>query len=197
MAHKNVHRAQARREKQRLKREEAQSSRRARTRESLAGGVAQAARWPTGDCYLSSNWPEQSPVVHAVFTRRHDNGRVAAVFAEVDLADRGVFACQVRTNLVDQALHQELAQRSSEERPLMALSPALVVKVVAEGRRVGQEGGHEQPASLADAFALFADIDGGGAPQELLTGRPRLAPPPAAAPEPRGLLAGLRKRLGL
>lgn len=195
MASKSEHRKQKNAEKKKL-RDRDRRVVAARTREQAKHlrtvSPAEAAEWPVADCYISQSWPDQGPTIHAVFTRKHASGTVAAALFEIDLGERGVISAEAMIGEEPIRLYAELEKRS-QPVSLLIVDPGLVVKAVQEGRAFGKQQGVDEPEELAEILALLGDTP--PAPQQFLTGRE----PKRAEPEPSeggGFLAGLRRRFG-
>jgi len=146
--------------KQKAKRREGKASRQGLDdpRERRGAPLATAAGWTTGTAYLSANWSERGAHVHAAFTRHQADGRIAAAFFEVDLAERGVIAVKSGTSYNESRILAEVGRRSEPEAMVEA-DPGLVAKVVHEGHRWGVEHGHSPPRGFEEALALMADMD--------------------------------------
>lgn len=183
-------------EKQRKKREDAQRSRGSRKPVGTRGTVAldEAVDWPVSECWIGEPWHETGARVHAVFTRRHDDGRVAIAAFEVDLADQGVIEARATAGVSEGAVQGEVARRS-EEHAMVEASPSLVVTLVDAARRHGSSRGHAQPADLDRVTILFGDIEADDARHGIRCGSPDA--PEEAPPARPGILATLKRRLGL
>ena len=196
MASKNEHRKQKNAEKKKLRDRDRRAAA-ARTREQVkqlrSVEPAEAASWPVADCYISQSWPEQGPTIHAVFTRKHASGTIAAALLEIDLAERGVISAELMIGVEPIKLYAELEKRS-QPVSLLIVDPGLVVKAVREGAAFGEAQGHEQPEELADALTFLGDIP--PAPQQLLTGTGAPRPEATPAAEGGGFLSSLRRKLG-
>jgi hypothetical protein len=188
---KSESRRQKQAEKKRKARDEARSTRGSRPGQGGKVDLGTALRWSPGECYLSSNWPEQGARVQAVFTRRSPAGRVALAFFDVDLGERGVVQAEARmaSDLEVQGL---LAQLSQSGMAMVAREPALVVKLVRAGVAHGTSTGHEAPASYARIARLFGDVDPARATDEIRVGTVPSSTPPPAKP---GVLDAIKRRL--
>lgn len=196
MASKNEHRKQKNAEKKKLRDRDRRAAA-ARTREQVkqlrSVEPAEAASWPVADCYISQNWPEQGPTIHAVFTRKHASGTIAAALLEIDLAERGVISAELMIGVEPIRLYAEL-ERRSQPVSLLIVDPGLVVKAAREGATFGEMQGYEQPEALIEAIVLFGDTP--SAPQQLLTGTGKAKAEPEPAAEGGGFLSSLRRKLG-
>lgn len=185
------------REKQKKKRDDARRTRGSR-RPPESGGtadVSEALAWPVGDAWISENWHERGAHAHALFTRRHESGRLAVSVFEADLAERGIVEARAVSGVSEGAVQGELVRRSSDGRAMVAAEPALVVKLVRVAADHGTSRGHALPAGYASALSLFGDVRAADAPQEILTGTEDA--PAEAAGRQEGFLATLKRRLGL
>jgi hypothetical protein len=195
---KSEHRRAKKSEKQRKKRDSARSTRGSRKipgASTASADIDEAVSWPVGECYISSNWHERGPVVHAGFTRVHADGRKAAAFFEVDLGDRGVTSCVAKAGLSEANIQGELVRRSSEETPMLVIEPELVVKLVEAGAVWGTARGHELPPAYNKGHRLFGDVRGADSPHDILCGTEDA---PAPAPEPtEGMFGAFKRRLGM
>ena len=185
-------------ERNRKKRDQARASRGSRKVLGASVGSAdieEAVFWPVGECYVSSNWYERGAHVHAGFTRVHEDGRHAAAFFEVDLADAGVIACVAKAGLAEANVQGELVRRSSEDRPMLVIEPELVVKLVEAGAAWGAKRGSKLPPAYDKGQRLFGDVRGADSPHEILCGT---EDDPAADPVVEaGMFAAFKRRLGL
>lgn len=195
MASKNEHRKQKNAEKKKLRDRERRAVA-ARTREQtrqLSGATAEeAVLWPIADCYISQNWPDQGPTIHAVLTRKHAGGTVAAALFEIDLAEKGVLSAELMIGVEPIRLYAEL-ERRSQPISLLIVDEGMVVKAVQEGSAFGVKQGHPQPENLAEVMALFGDAK--PAPQQLLTGTGKKSASEATE-EGGGFFSSLRRKLG-
>jgi len=194
---KREHRAAKKKERQRKKRDKARATRGSRQVLGAATGSAdmdEAILWPLGECYISSNWHERGPLVHAGFTRVHTDGRKAAAFFEVDLADKGVLDCVAKAGLQEANIQGELVRRSSDDNPMLVIEPELVVKLVEAGAAWGKSRGNALPPAYDKGHRLFGSVRGGDSPHEILCGTEEA---PAPAPEAAdGMFASFKRRLG-
>lgn len=178
MGSKRDRRAQQKREKAKKKRDSARRSRGSRhappSPDAAGGGLSAeaCASWPVSECYLSQNWHEHGPRLQAVFTRAASDGRVAAAFFELDLAEEGVVDVLFRAPVSEQGVLGEVARRSeSLGEPLQVDDALRVRKAVEAARELGGD-----PPGLADALALFGDLDPRACSDTFLIGH---APEPA------------------
>jgi hypothetical protein len=191
----NDHRKEKKREKKRTKRRSAQSKRGSRKVLGMAADkMERARRWPMWDCWVSQGWDEQGATVHCCFARRHDDGRIAAAFFELDLLENGVLSVTARSPVTPSEVHAELGRRGGEDAALMSCEPALVVKPVESARDHGDSRGHRQPSGLKRARRLFGSITGRKSPYDVVVGVPDPNAPAKAKKE--GWFAGLKNRLG-
>jgi hypothetical protein len=195
---KREHRQAKKAERIRKKRDKARQSRGSRKVAGLNPGSAsleEAKSWPVGECYLSSNWHERGAHVHAGFTRIHEDGRRAAAFFKVDLADKGVVGCVARAGLSEANIQGELGRRSSDEQSMMVIEPELVVKLVEAAADWGTSRGGSLPPAYANGVKLFGTVKGADSPHEIRCGTeddPAPAPPAA-----EGMFGAFKRRLGL
>ena len=195
MSSKNEHRAVKKREKKRQKRRDAQEKRGSRKVLGMAADrIEQAQRWPMSDCWASDNWHEQGATVNVCFTRRHEDGRMAAALFTIDLAEKGVIQVTADAPLTLADIHSQLAKRGADGNAMLEVEPSLVVKLVDTGRDFGVKQGHVQPSGLKRARKLFAGIRGSKSSYDIATG-PYDPSKPKVAPPSEGLLTGLKKRL--
>ena len=190
MAGKREAKAQKKREKQKKKRQAAQKARAAKM-----GVNTRAAEWPLSESWISQNWHEQGATVHAMLTRTHPSGRMAAAVFEVDLAEKGVVSASVLSDAHPAEVQQELAKRSTDLSGMQVVEPELVVKLVREGSLFGEVNGHAQPADIGPGLALFPDVDAKHCPHAIHTGLPSDAS--ASGGSEDGLWASLKRRVGL
>lgn len=170
MADRATNRKKKKREKQRKVRSAKQKSRRDRNA-SARGGLDKAVHWRLDECYLSSNWHEQGAHVHAAFVRSHPSGRSAVAMIEIDLAHRGIVACEV--GIVPSLEHvQALIMERSEPYPMLETSAPQVVAVAESAAAHGASHGATPPRSYLDAQRLFGDVDPEDSPHEVLVGEP-------------------------
>ena len=152
-----------------------------------------ALRWPVGECYLSDNWPDQGARVAAVFTRRSRGGRVAIALFDVDLAEEGVVAADLRAGS-DFDLQSIVSRLSIDGRSMVVREPSLVVKLVRAGAEHGRSLGHAPHGAYARCSRVFGDVDPAKASDEIKVGtEPSANPPPKPAGE--GLFARLRRKV--
>ncbi len=198
MSKKREHRQAKKKERKRKKRDQARASRGSRrvlTENTSGADMEDAALWPVGECYVSSNWFERGVVVQAGFTRVHSDGRKAAAFFEVDLADKGVIACVAKAGLTEAHIQGELVRRSSEETPMLLIEPELVVKLVETGADWGSGRGNKLPPAFDKGQRLFGDVRSADCAHEILCGTED--EPAPAAPPSDGMFAALKRRLGM
>jgi len=189
------HRKAKKREKVKKRRTAAQQKRGSRRVLGMAADrIEQARRWPMASCWASDNWHEQGAHVHVAFTRRHDDGRMAAAFFELDLADKGVVHVLADAPMTQAEIHGELAKRGHDGRALFEIDPMLAVKLVNTARDWGVKQGHDQHSGLQRAQRLFGGVRGSKAREEVRTGYPD-PNAPKAPPASDGMLSGLKKRL--
>lgn len=180
MGSKRDQRAQKKREKNRKKRDAARKNRGSRAAPVIeASGrvrglsAEECARWPVGECFLSQNWHEHGPTVVACFTRQHEDGRVAAVFCDIELEAAGVTQVLYRAPVTADGALGEVARRSEEAGVgIQVDDPARVVKVIHTGLDLGAAG-----EDLVELRSLLGDLDPRACPDEVLTGRPPPPPP--------------------
>jgi hypothetical protein len=178
-------------EKQKKKRSGAQKRRAASTVSARRAGAA--SDWPVGECYISEHWHERGAQVHAVFSRRHTGGAVAYAHFEVDLTERGVIEASDHRVDQEQLLHAQLAGWS-ERKAMVVAEPALVVKLVTEGKAYGRENGHRPPKGYGDAISLFGEVDPGSCTHIIDVGE---ADTDEVPKKKESWLGGLKKRFGM
>ena len=136
MSSKGERRKQEKRAKQKKKRNAA-SVRRTRQSARLAPkSLAEVTGWPVGECFVSENWYEHGPYVHAIFTRRASDGALAGAVFEVDLAERGLVVAKPLSGLTDGMLQSELVTRS-QEHAMVSHDGPLVAKLVEVATETG------------------------------------------------------------
>ena len=128
-----------------------------------------AVAWPVSDAWISGNWYEQGPEVHAAFVRQHDDGRVAAALFHLHLGTGHVLEARTVSGS-EAALHGELSRRSTEERPMVQVPGTTVVKAAILCARYGEERGLALPAGYQAAAELFGNLDEHDSTVELLVG---------------------------
>ena len=134
-----------------------------------------AVSWPVSDAWISGNWYEQGPEVHAAFVRQHDDGRVAAAIFHLHLGTGQVLEARTVSGS-EGALHSELSQRSTEERPMVQVPGTTVVKAAILCARYGEEQGLAVPTGYDAATKLFGELDENDTEIELLLGPEDAAP---------------------
>jgi hypothetical protein len=194
MADRATVRKQQKREKKRLKDQQRAGEARKKRRASLVKSPQKLIGLPLADCFISEHWHEQGPTIVAAVSRSHPNGRISAALFTVDLAQRGVTGAELVRDLDPEQL-PSLLSRHGGESAVVECAPALVARAVSAGLALGTANDHHPPRGYAEAAVLLEGIDPADCPHEILTG-PAEAP---AEPEEKspGLLAGLKKRLGL
>lgn len=176
MGNKRQQRAQSKREKAKKKRAEARRSRGSRPGPSPSGtsgrlGIAECAEWPTGECYLSDNWHEHGPRIVAAFTRRHQDGRIAAAFFEADLRAEGIVEAAFHAPVSEDMVLSEVARRSELlDVPMRLDSPERIAKVLSTARALGE-------GSDPLVLAFLDGVDTGACDDVILTGEPPPPPP--------------------
>lgn len=192
MSSKGERRKQEKRAKQKKKRNAA-SVRRTRQSARLAPkSLAEVTGWPVGECFVSENWYEHGPYVHAIFTRRASDGALAGAVFEVDLAERGLVVAKPLSGLTDGMLQSELVTRS-QEHAMVSHDGPLVAKLVEVATAMTEEAGGRLPRSLAAAREIFGDVSADDCPHDLKTGAP---PPPPPARRPGIIARALDKLFG-
>lgn len=197
MSTKKQKRDQKKREKARKKAEERSQARAERTehikeRTGVPGKSAtlqQAAEWPISEAWISTTWYEQGAQVQAIFTREREDGRMGATIVDVDLEKRGVLQVKTSTRYTSDRVMAEVTRRSSETHQMIQIEGELVVKLVREAQRHGNEGGHEQPPGLQEAMVLFGKEDGTSDARAILFG----PPPPPQKKKAKGIFALLER----
>lgn len=190
MANKREQRLQKKREKDKKKREQA---RKARAQKS--GRNTRAAEWPLSESWISQNWHEQGAHVHAMLTRTHPSGRMAAAVFEIDLAERGVINAAVLTDAHPAEVQQQLARNSTDLSGMQVVEPELIVKMVREADLFGETNGHSQASDIGAGLALFPDVDARDCPHAILVGKaPQASESPAST---GGIWSRLKKTVGL
>jgi hypothetical protein len=165
-----------------------------------SASLAKAGQWPTGDCYLSQNWTDWGQTVHAIFTRRHDSGRLAVALFEIDMARRGIINVRATAQYDEFRLGNDLDQRSSDDSPLLVVEPELIVKLVMESYQFGVSSGHGEPQGYAKSIALFGSITASDSDQFILLGNEDEDGPTEDVPrEPssEGWLSSIKRAVGL
>ncbi len=199
MANKRDSRRAKARQKQKRKRQTARKTRGSRVpagvhSESL-DAMGEASRWPLGECYLSEDWYERGATLHAAFVRGHADGRSAAAFFEVDLAERGVVRATSASGVQLAAIQGELVRMSEDGRSMVNVPAARVVKLVRAAEAWASARGHGAPDGLQRASTLFGEVSSADCDDEFLFGTE--AEPSTPPPAEGGLLAGIKRRLGL
>ncbi len=166
MASKREQKLQKKREKDKKKRDQA---RKARAQKS--GRNTRAAEWPLSESWISQNWHEQGAHVHAMLTRTHASGRMAAAVFEIDLAERGVLNAAVLTDAHPAEVQQQLARNSTDLSGMQVVEPELIMKMVREADLFGETNGHRQASDIGAGLALFPDVDAKDCPHAILTGK--------------------------
>jgi len=190
MADKKTRRREKRRAKDRAKSKEKAASGRARRKGGAAAmTVEKASNWPVHECYVSENWHDQGPRVHAILSRVRDDGRLAVALFEVDLMEEGVVSAQVELDWQVPMLQRAVVERS-EALPMVTCVPDLIAKIVEEGARYGSDKGHAQASNLAEVSALFGDVRSEDCTYDILVGD---TPPPPSKKKSGGVLESLKK----
>jgi hypothetical protein len=191
------------RERRRAKAIEKQKKTRAKAKASRAAqqgkpkvSTAKSARWPVRESLIGENWYEWGATVHTVLVRQHDDGTAAALFVEVDLADRGVIAAEVVVGIQAGDLQERIAARS-EPRALIYTEPEHVAQLIRQGARFGERNGHPLPAGYADVDSLLGPIDGDESVHELHFGEEGEDDDTEELPGSGGLVDRFRSWLGL
>lgn len=155
-------------QKQKKSRAKAQKAR-ANQQRSATPSATKAARWPLGDCLISENWYDWGATVHAVLVRQHTDGTAAALFVEVDLANKGLVLAEAIVPIHPATLQQKIAERS-EARALIFTEPAHIAQLVHEAVAFNQRHGHPLPAGLGEVEGLLGSLDPDDSPHELRFG---------------------------
>lgn len=174
LADKRASRQQSKREKQRKRRGNKQRERR-ETKLDAKGGLRTAHTWPLGTCYVSENWHDQGALVDVCFVRSHISGRSAVVLCEVDLAERGITACDVRVVESEKAVVGMVVDRSQEHR-LLETSAEQALSIILDGEAHGRMNGFGPPRGMERARPLFDGVDVGLSPFRAKTGHPSEKP---------------------
>lgn len=114
--------------------------------------VAQAARWPLKDAWIGEGWDERGGELHAGLSRRHDDGRFAAVFFTVDRGDGKIVAGEVLLGVQEGEVNREVVKRA-EPRAMVFCEPADVVALWDAASVKGV------PADLRAAESFFDGVD--------------------------------------
>ena len=193
MADRAATRKKQKREKKRLKDRQRSEAARKKRRASLVKSPMKLTGLPLSDCYISEHWHEHGPTVVVCVSRQHPNQRIAAAMFTIDLAEKGVISAELIRDMPLEQLPASLSQRGENSAVVECAAP-LAAKVIAAGVAMGKDSGHNPPRSFAEASVLLRGIDPEDCPHEIFTGSP---PEETVAKEKPGLLAGLKKRLGL
>lgn len=203
MASRREHNQQKARERKRLR--DRERSRAAAERRKKEGALAQvsleqALTWPEGECYLSQAWHEQGAHIYAVFTRKHNSGRVCAALFELDLAEEGVQDVELFMGVKEEQLMARLAALS-QQHPLVVAGAEMIVHAVRTAHDWGVRQEFEQPEDYTEATRLFGEFKLPPGMPDFKVGREPGASlrPAAAAPEdaPAGLWGRLKRSLGV
>ena len=197
MSKQREHRAAKKREKTRLKRKKIQTSRGSRNvMGASADAVRQSGGWPMWEAWASEDWYERGAHAHVCFSRKHDDGRIAAAFFELDLAERGVVDATARTDATVQAVRIELGRRSEDGKAMVEVEPDLVVKLVDSARAWGEKQGHTVPSGFQRARGVFGSASGRHCDHDIRCGShdPEEAP---AASQKAGWFSKLKRAVGL
>jgi hypothetical protein len=190
MANQREQKLQKKREKDKKKREQA---RKARAQKS--GRNTRAAEWPLSESWISQNWHEQGAHIHAMLTRTHTSGRMAAAVFEIDLAERGVVNASVLTDADPAEVQQQLARNSTDLSSMQVVEPELIMKMVREADLFGETNGHKQAADISKGLGLFPDVDARDCPHAILVGKPSESTGTEA--KSGGLWSTIKKTVGL
>ncbi len=197
MSKQREHKAAKKREKNRLKRKKAQASRGSRrVMGASADAVKQAGTWPMWEAWATEDWYERGAHVHVCFSRKHDDGRIAAAFFELDLADKGILDATARTDATVQAVRMELGRRSGDEKAMVEVEPDLVVKLVDTAHHWGEKHGHPVPSSFQRARGVFGSTSGRHCDHEIRCGTHDPNEAPAASGQD-GWFSKLKQAVGL
>lgn len=195
----NEHRRQKKAEKQKERARE--RSRRAEgkrvRREPTPISADKAAHWPFFEAWASMGWHDPGARVHALFGRRHDDGAMAALIIEADLADQGLVRADVITGLDEARFRGELG-RLSDDDTLIEADPIQVARLLHDASQWTRAQGFDLPSGAAAARAFLGDLDPQSAPWAFTVGDPEEdAPTEETFEEPKGLLDRIKRRFGL
>ncbi len=190
MASKREQKLQKKREKDKKKREQARKS-----RAQKSGRNTRVAEWPLSESWISQNWHEQGAHVHAMLTRTHASGRMAAAVFEIDLAERGVVNADVLTDAHPNEVQQQLARNSSDLSSMQVVEPELIMKMVREADVFGQSNGHRQASDIAAGLSMFPDVDALDCPHAILVGK--VSETTGTPAKSGGIWSTIKKTVGL
>jgi len=184
-------RAKARQKKKAKDATRRKASNARRAQKSKRVSASAASHWPLGEAYVSEHWHEWGAHVHAVFTRVHGDGRVAAAVLEVDLEEEGLLNAEYNVYPNDAWVQQLLMERSQGDHAMMYADPGLVAKIGRTGHKLGSDGAK----GWSDVEDLFADtpdssfdIHTGNAIEDSVT---------EEVPKPSGLVDRIKGIFGL
>jgi len=170
MADKKTRRREKKLAKDRIKSKQKSAVVRSRRRGGASAMTTEkAAHWPVHECYVSENWHDQGPRLHAILSRVRDDGRLAVAMFEVDLMAEGVISAEVALDWQVPGLQRAVVERS-ESLPMITCVPDLIVKIIEEGSRHGIEKGHTQAAGLTEASKLFGELRAEDCTYDILVG---------------------------
>lgn len=190
MADRKTRRAEARRARQKARRQRV-SQGRARTR---GPSVNAAARWPAREAWVGDAWHDATAILPAFALRQHDDGRSAWVAIEVDLSDGAFVRAEVGhgTDAQARAVLMSLTHPRDEgdERTLIQTAPATVARLWREARRVSVS----VPEAAPDIERLLHDQHPDGADLDIRFGVDTPTDP-GPTPRPPGLLQRAWRKL--
>ncbi len=117
-------RKDARRIRQKDRRDKARAARRQRGRSSLGD----AARWPVREAWVGQDWHDPAALLDAFLVRAHDDGRAGWCHLQVDLSDGTLEQLATGSGTTDDALRARLER--TEERPMVATEGSAVAALL-------------------------------------------------------------------
>ena len=193
MADRSTNRKKQKREKKRLKDRKRSEDARKKRRASLVKSPQKLIGLPLAECYISEHWHEHGPTIVAAISRQHPNHRIATALLTIDLSTKGITNAELIRDMDPEQLPSLLSRHGGEAAVVECAAP-LIAKVVQVALALGKANDHHPPRTWPEASVLLEGVDPEDCTHEILTG----PPPVDAVPEKKpGLMAGLKKRLGL
>lgn len=152
------------RKRQQDRRRAAQHARRERNRRAVPAAqasIAEAARWPIADAWISQDWDAPAGALHGALVRVRGSGdaaRAAVLLVEADPVAGGLVSVSVRTDLAPDSANGAIAALVGT-RTILQATPEAVARLVSDALDHRRAQGLADPRGLADALAFLGDVD--------------------------------------
>jgi hypothetical protein len=152
------------RKRQQDRRRAAQQARKERNRRAVPAAqasVAEAARWPIAEAWVSQDWDAPAGALHGALVRVRGTGagaRAAVLLVEADPVTEGLVSVSVRTDLKPDSANGAIAALVGS-RTLLEAAPESVARLVHDALDHRRHVGLPDPRGVGDAVAFLGAVD--------------------------------------